>query len=134
MDAEQNDRPNRPAALKTSGWSTSQFANGIFQVTDFCPNGLVPFFDGTPCVPVGTNGDLGRNVFRGPMFASVDMALFKNTQLTERLKLQFRTEVFNTFNRANLYQPIGDMGSPNFGTSTAAFAPRQVQFGLKFLF
>jgi len=134
MDAEQNDRPNRPANLKTNGWSTSQFANGIFQVTDFCPNGLVPFFLGTPCVPVGTNGDLGRNVFRGPMFASVDMAFFKNTQITERVKLQFRTEVFNTFNRANLYQPIGDMASPNFGKSTAAFAPRQIQFGLKFLF
>lgn len=134
MDAEQNDRPNRPAGLKTSGWSTNQFADGIFQVTDFCPNGLVPFFDGTPCVPVGTNGNLGRNVFRGPMFASVDMAFFKNTQITEKVKLQFRTEVFNTFNRANLYQPIGDMGSPNFGKSTAAFAPRQIQFGLKFLF
>lgn len=68
------------------------------------------------------------------MSASVDMAFFKNTQITEKLKVQFRTEIFNTFNHTNLYQPIGNMGSPNFGQSTAAFAARQIQFGLKFLF
>ncbi len=134
MDGDQNDRPNRPANIKTNGWSTSQFASGIFQVTDFCPNGLVAFYLGTPCVPVGTNGNLPRNIFRGPKFASVDMAFFKNTQVTERLKVQFRTEIFNTLNRTNLYQPVGDLGSPNFGKSLAAFAARQIQFGLKFLF
>ena len=134
MDGDQNDRPNRPANLKTSGWSTSQFASGIFPASDFCPDGLVPFYLGTPCVPAGTNGNLGRNVFRGPMFASVDMAFFKNTQITERLKVQFRAEMFNVFNHTNLYQPVGDLGSPSFGQSLAAFSARQIQFGLKFLF
>lgn len=44
------------------------------------------------------------------------------------------SEMFNIFNHTNLYQPTGNMGSPNFGKSTAAFAARQIQFGLKFLF
>jgi len=148
MDADQNDRPNRPANLKTTGFSKSQFVNGVFgdperdtvhpgitspAIRTFCP-ALVAFYVDTPCVPVGTNGNVGRNVFRGPMFASADMAFFKNTQITERLKIQFRTEMFNTFNHTNLYQPVGDMGSPQFGQSTTAFAARQIQFGLKFLF
>jgi len=149
MDAEQNDRPNRPANLKTSGWSTSQFASGVFgdptrtftaaggftspAIQTFCPS-IVAFYLDTPCLPVGTNGNLGRNVFRGPGFASVDMAFFKNTQITEHLKMQFRAEMFNTFNHTNLWQPLGDMGSPQFGQSTTASAPRQIQFGLKFLF
>lgn len=135
MDGLRKDRPNAPAAGVTqSGWSNQQFLQGVFQVTDFCPNGLVPFFVDTPCVPVGTNGTLGRNSFRGPGFASVDLAIFKNTQITEKVKVQFRAEMFNAFNRVNLYIPIGSLSSPNFGRSTSAFAGRQIQFGLKFLF
>ena len=149
MDAEQNDRPNRPANLKTNGWSTSQFASGVFgdptrsyteaggftspAIQTFCPS-IVAFYLDTPCVPVGTNGNLGRNVFHGPGFASVDMAFFKNTQITEHLKMQFRAEMFNAFNHTNLWQPLGDMGSLQFGQSTTASASRQIQFGLKFLF
>ncbi len=135
MDGLRKDRPNAPqAGVRTSGWGTHDYANGVFQVTDFCPGGLVPFFSGTPCVPVGTNGNLGRNTFRGPRFASVDLAIFKNTQITEKIKMQFRTEMFNVLNRANLYNPVGSLSSPNFGKSTAAFPSRQIQFGIKFLF
>lgn len=135
MDGLRKDRPNAPQpGVRTSGWSTHDYANGVFQVTDFCPGGLVPFFVGTPCVPVGTNGNLGRNAFRGPRFASVDLAIFKNTQITEKIKMQFRTEMFNVLNRANLYNPVGSLSSPNFGKSTAAFPARQIQFGIKFLF
>jgi hypothetical protein len=95
---------------------------------------LIPFFDGTPCVPVGSEGNLSRNAFRGPGFADVDLSLFKNTKVNERLNVQFRTEAYNLFNRTNLYNPNDDMGGSFFGQSTAAFASRQIQFGLKFLF
>lgn len=64
----------------------------------------------------------------------LDMSLFKNTELTERLNVQFRAEIFNLFNRTNLYNPSGAMGASFFGQSIAAFASRQIQFGLKFLF
>jgi len=103
-------------------------------VTTFCPNGLVAFFNGTPCVPVGTDGNLSRNAFRGPAFKSVDLGLFKNTKVWENLNVQFRVEAFNLFNRVNLYNPVGDLGSPQFGKSVAAFAPRQIQLGLKLVF
>ena len=134
MDGVQTDRPNRPAGVRTSGFSNQEFVNGALSLTTFCPNGLVPFFDGTPCVPVGTDGNLGRNAFRGPSFKSVDLGLFKNTRIRENLNIQFRAEAFNLFNRVNLYNPVGDLGSPQFGRSVAAFAPRQVQLGLKVVF
>ena len=43
----------------------------------------------------GTFGNLGRGVFNGPGLAEVDMSVFKNTSLSERVKLQFRAEIFN---------------------------------------
>jgi hypothetical protein len=134
MDGLQYDRPNRPANVKTSGFSNQQLRNGIFKVTDFCPTGLVPFFLGTPCLPVGTNGNLSRNAFRGPAFKEVDLGLSKDTKVRERLTIQFRADAFNLFNRVNLFNPDGNLGSPTFGRSTAAFAPRVIQLGLKILF
>jgi Carboxypeptidase regulatory-like domain/TonB dependent receptor-like, beta-barrel len=134
LDGLNYDRPNRPANVQYSGFSESQFVHGLFPVSTFCPDGLVPWYAGTPCVPAGEDGNLSRNAFRGPAFKDVDFAIFKNTNVTEKVKVQFRTEMFNLFNHTNLYQPQADMGNPLFGTSTQAFAPRQIQFGLKILF
>jgi outer membrane receptor protein involved in Fe transport len=134
MDGVQVDRPDRPAGIRTSGFSNQALVNGALALETFCPNGLVPFYVGTPCVPVGTDGNLGRNAFRGPAFKSVDLGLFKNTKIRENLNIQFRTEAFNLFNRVNLFNPVGDLGSPLFGKSAAAFAPRQIQLGLKVVF
>jgi hypothetical protein len=71
-------------------------------ISEFCPNGIVPFFDGTPCVPVAQDGTLSRNAFRGPKYASVDLGVFKDFSIRESLKVQFRAEAFNLFNRVNL--------------------------------
>lgn len=151
MDGIPYDRPNAPANLKTSGFNNQQFVSGVFgspsltfsgpgptrmsqALSVFCPNGIVPFFDGTPCVPVAQDGTLSRNAFRGPKYASMDLGVFKDFSIRESLKVQFRAEAFNLFNRVNLYNPIGDMGSPQFGQSTAAFPAREIQLGLKVLF
>jgi hypothetical protein len=60
------------------------------------------------CVPgagcAGTtdpNGNLGRNVLVGPGFADVDLSVFKNIPIRERLKVQLRAEMYNLFNRIN---------------------------------
>lgn len=149
MDGLNYDRPNAPANSPRSGFTEQQFLNGVFGnpartitngITDsaairgFCPNGLVPYFDGTPCVPLATDGSLSRNAYRGPSFQDVDLSLFKNTKVSEALNVQFRAEAFNVFNHTNLWNPTGDLGSPFFGQSTAAFPSRQIQFGLKLLF
>jgi hypothetical protein len=134
MDGTRNDRPNLPANIQRSDFSESQFVDGVFGVADFCPGGLTPFFLGTPCVPTGTNGDLPRNFFRGPEFKSIDLGLFKNVDLKDGKELQFRIEVFNVFDWVNLFLPVGNLASPNFGRSTAAFPARQMQLGVKVLF
>jgi hypothetical protein len=83
---------------------------------------------------VGEDGNLSRNAFRGPSFKDVDLGLVKNTVVSDRIKVEFRADAFNLFNRVNLYNPIGDLSSPQFGQSTAAFAPRVLQLGLKIMF
>ncbi len=98
----------------------------------------------------GTYGDLGRGVYSGPGLADADLSLFKNISLNERTHLQFRTEVFNTLNRANFGTPnatvfsgtttnaagqvVGAV-SPTAGLiTTTATTSRQIQFGLKLIF
>ena len=160
MDGLNYDRPNRPAGIKTAGFSNQQFVNGLFgnptliyppgtfysrtsqALQTFCPNGLNSILDFGPvnsgpdsqCVPVGEDGNLSRNAFRGPSFKDVDLSLVKTTTVNDRIKVEFRAEAFNLFNRVNLYNPIGDLSSPQFGQSTTAFDPRQIQLGLKILF
>ena len=80
-------------------------------------------------------GDLPRNAYRGPGFASTDLSFFKNFALPHPgMQLQFRVEVFNVFNRVNLRLPEGNLASPQFGRSTQSFAAREMQFALKLIF
>jgi hypothetical protein len=53
----------------------------------------------------GTLGNTGRNAFIGPNLRTFDLALVKNTRITERFNAQFRVESFNLFNRANFSNP-----------------------------
>ncbi len=55
----------------------------------------------------GTFGKTERNQFYGPRFKTIDFSVIKNTPITERLKTQFRVEMFNVFNILNLAQPGG---------------------------
>jgi len=64
-----------------------------------------------------------------------DFAIFKKTYLTERMNLEFRTEFFNLFNRAQFAAPNTTLGAGAFGqVSAIANNPRLIQFGLKFSF
>ena len=56
-------------------------------------------------------GNLGRNALYGPGFADVDLSVFKNFSIRERLRLQLRAEMFNVFNRINLASGAGSVGS-----------------------
>jgi hypothetical protein len=55
-------------------------------------------------------GNLGRNVFYGPGFTNFDLALIKNTKITETVNLQFRADAFDLFNHPNFGQPGGGSG------------------------
>jgi hypothetical protein len=89
------------------------------------PNGGVAGL-ATDCVP-GTRhyGNLGRNSLVGPTYKQWDFALYKNTNIGERLKVQMRAEFFNILNHPNFSSPllpafIADPAS-NLGTCQCGF-------------
>jgi hypothetical protein len=65
----------------------------------------------TGCPGNPLQGNLGRNAIYGPGFADVDLSVFKNFTIRERLHLQLRAEMFNVFNRINLATGAGSVGS-----------------------
>jgi hypothetical protein len=65
-------------------------------------------------------GTLRRNQIYGPGFRDVDLSIFKNIPITERVKAQFRIEMFNLFNRKNLASGFGALGTSCSPDPTAA--------------
>jgi hypothetical protein len=97
--------------------------------------------------PAGTYGNTPRNAFAGPGFADVDLSVFKNTHITERVNAQFRVEMFNVFNHLNLAAPgdgyCSDGQSCPIGTTIGASwgapgigagEPFNTQLALKIIF
>ena len=84
-----------------------------------------------------TYGNLSPRVadIRGHYINNFDLSLFKEFHpVGEWLKMQFRAEALNAFNRVQFANPNTTVTSSSFGRVTAAAnTPRQVQFGLKFL-
>jgi hypothetical protein len=82
-----------------------------------------------------TPGSLGRNTLTGPNWWNADFSLIKNTQLTEAIRMEFRSEFFNIFNHSTFNTPGSVIGSGSFGASTQTqTAERQIQFGVRFVF
>jgi outer membrane receptor protein involved in Fe transport len=115
----------------------------------FCPNVYVPEGQPVGIHSFTCNGQLlpQRNAYSGPGYWNWDMVIAKNFKLTERFNLQFRTEMYNTFNHHNLYiasqnldteaglpaiqaQKGGIYGTPGQPTDER----RNIQFGLKLNF
>jgi len=69
-----------------------------------------------------TQGNMGRNIFRGPDFTNWDFSLSKMWRLNERVKLQLRGEVFNIVNHANFAGLSTDLSSPTT-VGTAVYTP-----------
>jgi hypothetical protein len=100
---------------------------------------IVTWFN--PCafgIPSGSFGNLGRNKFRGKSVFNTDLSLFKTFFIGEVMKLQFRAEAFNVFNIQNWDVPANlTLNAANPGRITAlaqGTTPRQIQFGLRFVF
>src|SRR5467141_1564277 len=95
--------------------------------------------------PINIRGNLGRNTLTGPVLLNFDFSVVKNNyvkRVSDAFNVQFRTEFFNVFNRANFAPPLDNKnifdatGAPiaNAGLITAMQTPsRQIQFALKFI-
>jgi hypothetical protein len=121
-------RPDVTGPVQTTGDPFQWFANKAVFVS--------------PCVAgVCHPGDLGRDAITGPKFVNTDFSVTKNTKLTEKLNLQFRSEMFDIFNHPNFGNPILTTTSSSFGKITGTRFPtgdfgsaRQIQFALKLVF
>lgn len=70
----------------------------------------------------GTYGNLARNALKGPQFHQFDLTLQKRFAITERMNIEFRTEFYNLFNRANFANPPATLPN-NLTTTTASLQP-----------
>jgi hypothetical protein len=130
--------------------------NGLTQRPDLLP-GANPY-----CQPKGrtcwlnpasfappapyTFGNVKNMSLFGPGSIIVNTGLWRNFNITERQKVEFKWEVFNLPNHANLYPPQTGVILPTFGQptqqSTAGLGalnqtvndPRTMQFSLKYSF
>ena len=96
-------------------------------------------------------GNLSRNPGRTPAFYETDVDVNKKFAISEGVKVEFRSELYNLFNHTNLYLPSSGLSgtlqsytngapTPNTGAPSggglvsSTFTPRVVQFALKVLF
>ncbi len=84
--------PGQPLKVSNASWPGSSYNLNAFA--------LNPAFDGVFGDP-STIGTVGRNAVRGPAFFQWDLSGMKNFDLTTRVKLQFRADVFNILNHPN---------------------------------
>ncbi len=83
---------------------------------------------------LGTFGNAGRNLVRGPGINNWDVSFIKRTNITEGVSLQFRAEFFNLFNHTQFAGVNTSFGAAAFGQITSARDPRISQLALRFLF
>ena len=82
-----------------------------------------------------TYGNSGASILREDRYKNLDLSLFKQFQLTERSRLQFRAEAFNLTITPSFAAPGTniDLASGGIVTSTVS-TPRNIQFALKLNF
>jgi hypothetical protein len=87
-------------------------------------------------IPTGfVFGNSGRNILAGPSLFTWDFSLFKNFQVAEQIRVQFRFESFNFTNHTNFGLPATAIGTAAAGTLSSTLTDaRQNQFGLKVVF
>jgi hypothetical protein len=128
-------RPDVTGPITTTGNPSQWFGNKAVFVSP-CVAAIPP-----AKLPTCHPGDLGRDSVTGPGFANTDFSVTKDTKITERFDLQFRSEFFDIFNHPNFGNPVLTTTSGSFGIITSTRFPtgdfgssRQIQFALKLIF
>ncbi|MBI2689305.1 MAG: TonB-dependent receptor [Acidobacteria bacterium] len=105
----------------------------------FDPNAFAP-------VTAVRYGNTGRNILRGPGSFQLDASLFRNFQVTEKVKLQFRAESFSITNTPRFANPGATVSSltrnadgsiralNGYTEVLGASGEREIRFALKFFF
>ncbi len=115
-------KPNLTGPLQITNPRTTGFG---FSVNQFDNN-----------VTLGTFGNAPRTVCCNSPINNWDMGVFKDTPVSEKMRLEFRTEIFNVFNHTQFYSIDGNSGNlgTTFGQPQKVRDPRLLQFALKLIF
>jgi outer membrane receptor protein involved in Fe transport len=105
-----------------TGRSRDQLMAGYFDPTKYAQAAL------------GTYGNAGRNSLVGPGNYNLDFALFKKVSIRENWQIQYRWEMFNAFNHANLGNPRSNLSAARTGQIDTTSGPRIMQMGLRLTF
>jgi hypothetical protein len=137
-------RPDLIGDPSIIGSTTQWFNNSVCDPSKgACAAGTVFALPVNAAGAVNHFGNLGRNAILGPGFGNTDFSIIKNLTVAGSARVQFRLEVFNLFNQANLGLPgrVAATGSTSFGVITGTRFPtgdsgsaRQVQLAMKVLF
>lgn len=84
--------------------------------------------------PLGTFATTPRSICCGPGENQWDITVMKKFSITEARYVEFRTDIFNLFNRTEFVNPDGNFSDSTFGQVQEVLPPRLVQFALKFYF
>ncbi len=119
LDASSRDRPNLIGNPNLANPTVSEWFNTSAFVSP----------------PQYTFGTAGRNILRTDALKDLDLSLFRENKIRERITIQFRAETFNLLNHPTFDVPQTTITSPVFGSvSGTTNSARQIQLGLKVLF
>jgi hypothetical protein len=96
--------------------------------------GLTPYFntkDFSAPTGAGAFGNTGRDILHGPGYFNLDASVFRIFRITERFRLQFRTEAFGATNTPHFANPAATVSSGGFGNITSSSGQRQLRFAMK---
>jgi hypothetical protein len=134
-------RPNSVTGVPVTQGRTVRAANtGYVQYVNLAAFALPATKSGTGAL-LSPFGNANRNPGRTPSFYETDLSVNKQFDVpVENIKVEFRSELYNVLNHANLYLPSSGLGGTLGGTPTSGgvisstFEPRIVQFGLKIIY
>jgi hypothetical protein len=125
---------NGPGGLFRLGFGRPNFSGTLDTLTSTSDK-TIAFNTAALSSPLGSFGNLGRNVLRAGTQKRFDMSISKTTSITERWKVEFRTEFFNIFNNVNFALPVNDLQDSSVGNiENTVGGPRVIQFGFKVTF
>jgi hypothetical protein len=120
-----NGQGNRPDRVKDGNLPKSERTLRRWYDTTAFVNHLEPL----------TYGTAGTNPLLADAEQQLDSSFFKTFRMVERLRLQFRADLINTFNHPNFNPPSATVGSGSNGVVTStSVESRQIQFGLRLFF
>jgi outer membrane receptor protein involved in Fe transport len=136
-DGNSNDRPNVVVGRRAE-LLANKSADAWFDKSIFCGYSVATPTSCPGVGPAGSDGALRPYTLNAPGVHNIDLSIFRDFPVYNRVKFQFRAEAINVFNLTNLGAPVGTLSNlTNFGKITGgngSYGNRQIQLGARILF